>query len=71
MKKETLLRLTKVEFHHQAIAGKQVGVNKPHTQKSGLLEKPDFSILANFRFNCAYLLKQVETYSSGTRIKAN
>ena len=35
---------------------KQVGVNKPHTQKSGFFKKPDFSTAASFRFNCAYLL---------------
>jgi len=35
-----------------------VGVNKPHSQKSGFLEKPDFSTPASFRFNCAYLLSK-------------
>jgi hypothetical protein len=35
---------------------KQVGVNKPHTQKSGFFKKPDFSAPASFRFNGAYLL---------------
>jgi hypothetical protein len=35
---------------------KQVDVNKPHTQKSGFLKKPNFSTPASFRFNCAYLL---------------
>jgi hypothetical protein len=34
----------------------QVGVNKPHAQKSGFLKKPDFSTFASFRFNYAYLL---------------
>ena len=49
-----------IELHQlrrtKLVSAKQVGVSKPNTQKSGFLEKPDFSTPASFRVNCAYLL---------------
>ncbi len=51
---------------------KQVGVNKPHTQKSGFFKKPDVSTPASFRFNCAYLLSQypIKAFSDSSRTGA-
>ena len=48
-----------------------MGVNKPHTQKSGFSKKPDFSTPECFRFNFAYLLINHNRFNYGVKPVCN